>query len=541
VNRPAFDRAVEADDARFDWLDRFRLDLAERKISVQPMEPSPLPPALLLKIEASNWGRAADSACRQGLRWAGAWAEEDDAGFLLSACLEKRGTYLILRTRVAAKHPDLPSQAPYYWAADRTERHIQDLFGIRFEGHPDPRRWTRHQAWDEAAYPLRKSFPAAGFPPAATPADQDYPFLKAQGASVYEIPVGPVHAGIIEPGHFRFHAIGETVLHLEERLGYVHKGIEKIAEGRDPDGLARLAGRVSGDTTVGHAWAACLAMERAAALDIPPRAAYLRGILAERERVANHLWDLGALCNDVGFAFGYYQFGRLRELWLRENQALFDHRLMMDRIVPGGVAVDVNTEAAARMRDSILALRKELSELVTILDANSSLEDRFLGAGVLPAETAAVLGALGFVGRASGQTFDVRQDAPYAPYDRLNVRVPLESQSDIASRFWVRYKELRAALRLIEQMLADLPPGDLAAPWQKPREGAAGFGVVEGWRGEILCYVRFDQNNRIGRYYPRDPSVINWPALEKLILNNIVPDFPVCNKSVNGSYSGHDL
>ncbi|MBS1214412.1 MAG: dehydrogenase (Ubiquinone) 30 kDa subunit, partial [Proteobacteria bacterium] len=330
-------------------------------------------------------------------------------------------------------------------------------------------------------------------------------------------------------------------LHLEERLGYVHKGIEKIAEGRDPAGLARLAGRVSGDSTVGHAWAACLAMERAAGIEAPVRAAFVRGVLAERERVINHLWDLGALCNDVGFAFGYYQLGRLREQWLRENQSWFGHRLLMDRIVPGGVAVDVSPQVAGRMATSVATLRKELDELLTILDANSSLEDRFIGAGLLSRELAMALGAVGFVGRASGQTFDARRDVPYPPYDRLNVRVPLESQGDVSSRFWVRYKELRAGLRLIEQMLAEMPAGELGATWRTPAAGAEGFAAVESWRGEILCFVRFGAGNTIARYWPRDPSVINWPALEKLVLGNIVPDFPVCNKSVNGSYSGHDL
>lgn len=524
-----------------DAFGEFCLKLGAHGIKVKPVEPSPLPPFQVIEVGREDWGLAAQHAQAENWRWAGAWAEDRGTVLAVCACLQKQETYLILRTYLAPDKAVLPSHAPHYWAADRPERHIQDLFGIRFEGHPDARRWTRHQAWDEKIYPLRKGFPVAGRTPANTPPDRDYPFLKAQGASVHEIPVGPIHAGIIEPGHFRFQAIGETVLHLEERLGYVHKGIEKIAEGRDPAGLTRLAGRVSGDTTVGHAWAACLAMERAAALDIPPRAAYLRGILAERERVANHLWDLAALCNDVGFAFGYYQFGRLRELWLRENLAWFGHRLLMDRVVPGGVVVDVAPETAQRMGRSVAALCKELDELLVILDANSSLEDRFLGAGVLPAATAAALGALGFVGRASAQSFDVRKDVPYAPYHRLDVRVPVETQGDVSSRFWVRYKELRAGLRLIGQMLDEMPQGELCVPWRTPDEGAEGFAAVEGWRGEILCYVRFDGNNRIGRYWPRDPSVVNWPALEKLVLGNIVPDFPVCNKSVNGSYSGHDL
>lgn len=524
-----------------DGFERLCVKLGSQEIRARAMEPSPLPPARCIELDAADWGRIAAIAQAEDWRWAGAFAEDRGEELAVNACLEKQGLYLIIRTQVAPEPASLPSQAPHYWAADRSERHIQDLFGIRFEGHPDGRRWIRHQAWDSHSYPLRKAFPRDGRMAGETPPDRDYPFLRAQGASVYEIPVGPVHAGIIEPGHFRFQAVGETVLNLEERLGYVHKGIEKIAEGRDPMALARLAGRVSGDTTVGHTHAACLAMERAAGIEAPPRAAWLRGLLAERERVVNHLWDLGALCNDVGFAFGYYHFGRLRESWLRDNQTWFGHRLLMDRIVPGGVAVDLAPEAAGSMKDSLTALRKELDELLTILDANSSLEDRFLGAGTLAVESASALGALGFVGRASGRSFDVRKDVPYPPYDRLNVSVPLESQGDVSSRFWVRYKELRVALRLIREMLEGLPEGAIAAPWTTPREDSEGFAAVEGWRGEILCFIRFGAGNTISRYWPRDPSTVNWPALEKLILGNIVPDFPVCNKSVNGSYSGHDL
>jgi Ni,Fe-hydrogenase III large subunit/NADH:ubiquinone oxidoreductase subunit C len=495
-----------------------------------------------LPVDASHWGEAAQLARGNGARWAGVWADERGEVFRLYACLQYGGAYVLLQTEVPAAEPVLPSQAPHYLAADRPERHIQDLFGIRFSDHPEQlKRWTRHQAWDADSFPLRAAFPAQGFRTDAAPPDMEYPFLKAHGDSVYEIPVGPIHAGIIEPGHFRFQAVGETVLHLEERLGYVHKGIEKIAVGREPEGLARLAGRVSGDTAVGHAWAACMAMERAAGINIPPRAQYVRAVLAERERIINHLWDMAALCNDVAFSFGFYQFGRLRELWLRENLAFFGHRLMMDCIVPGGVRCDLSSEALAQTRQSLAALGRELSELIIIIDNNSSLEDRFLRCGKLSLAQAEALGALGFVGRSSGQSFDVRKDIPYAPYDQLQVDVPLERDGDVAARFWIRYKELRATIRLCRQLLEQLPGGALLAPWTPPRAGAESMAAVEGWRGEILCFVRFADNNRIARYYPRDPSIVNWPALEKIVLENIVPDFPVCNKSVNGSYSGQDL
>ena len=496
---------------------------------------------MLWQIESRHWQLFSQYALEHNLRWAAGWAEHAETVFIVNACFEKEGIYVLLRTRINTNNPELPSQATVYPAANRSERHTQDLFGISFAGHPDNRRWTRHQAWGKHSYPLRKDFSVQGEPQAVTPPDMNYPFVKAFGAGVYEIPVGPVHAGIIEPGHFRFLAVGELILNLEERLGYVHKGIEKIAEGRTPDSLARLAGRVSGDTTVGHCWAACRAMEQAAGITIPPRAALIRGILAERERVANHLGDMGAICNDVAFVFAQMQFTRLRELWLRTHASVFGHRLLMDRIVPGGVSCDLSETACTLIKQEMLQLKNELSEVMPAIDLNSSLEDRLYTAGYLSPETAAAFGTLGYVGRASDQDFDVRRDAPYSPYNQVTFKVALEDKGDIASRFWVRYKEINAALKLIDQFIAQLAEGDLLADWQTPPAGSEALGIVEGWRGEITTYVRFDSDNKIARFYPRDPSILNWPALEKLTLNNIVPDFPVCNKSLNGSYSGNDL
>ncbi|HEB77842.1 MAG TPA: Ni,Fe-hydrogenase III large subunit [Methylothermaceae bacterium] len=507
---------------------------------IEVREADTLTPAAVWQIPANAWDRAAELARGQGWRWSAGWGEDWGDTLRVNALLERQGRYLLLRAEVPAADPRLPSQAPHYPAADRSERHTRNLLGIDFEGG-DGRRWTRHQAWSEDEHPLRKDFPAAGQPPQTTPPDCDYPFVAAQGAGVYEIPVGPVHAGIIEPGHFRFQAVGETILNLEERLGYVHKGIEKIAEGRDPEGLARLVGRVSGDTTVGHTWAACLALERACGVEAPERAAFLRAILAERERIANHLGDMGAICNDVAFAFAHYQFGRLRENWLRTNRELFGHRLLMDRVVPGGVNVDLDKAAIDRLDTELNRLGRELDELITICDRNTTLGDRIYTTGRLTVKTATAFGCLGYVGRCAGQGFDARRDAPYPPYDQLTVKGVVEEAGDVASRFWVRYKEIRIAMRLLRVMIGRLPGGEIRTELPRPRAGAEGLGIVEGWRGEIVAYVRFDADGRIDRYFPRDPSWLNWPALERIVLENIVPDFPVCNKSVNGSYSGVDL
>lgn len=492
-------------------------------------------------VNSDDWCRLAEILHSFDMRWAAGWAEQGTTEYQVHACFARRRCYLQLVTRLALQKPQIPSQAGVYPAASRSERHTRDMYGIEFSGDTDARPWIRHEAWSKHEYPLRKDFPLSGDAAEVTPPNTNYQFVKARGSGVYEIPVGPVHAGIIEPGHFRFQAVGETVLNLEERLGYVHKGIEKLAEGRTPEQLSKLAGRISGDTTVAHSWAACRAMEQAGDIVIPLRAAFLRGLLCERERIANHLGDVGAICNDVGFAFAQMQMTRLREQWLRSQQQWFGHRLLMDTLTPGGVKHDISAETIASMHTELRDLRAELDEIIPALDLNSSLEDRLYTAGYLSVKTATDFGALGYVGRASGQDVDARRDVCYAPYDLLSLKVEVEDQGDVASRVWIRIKEVFASMKLIRQILNELPDDGIQADWSVPQADSYGLGIVEGFRGEIISFVRFGRQNTIERFYPRDPSLFNWLALEKIVINNIVPDFPVCNKSVNGSYSGYDL
>jgi Ni,Fe-hydrogenase III large subunit len=543
--------------SRFDWLSEFLARLDDDRPIARHGDAVVLAPAHRLELDAEDWGAAGRIAAAMGLRHAGVWADPLEPGpvenpgenppeiegpaIRVQACVERDGDYLILQTLVPQTRPFLDSHTPMFPGVDRLERHAQDLTGVRFHGHPDERRWTRHQAWSTDDFPLRADFPIEGRSTRRTPADVDYPFARIQGSGVYEIPVGPVHAGIIEPGHFRFQAAGEDVLRLEERLGYVHRGIEKLAVGRDPQGLMRLAGRVSGDSTVAYAWAAAQAMERAAGCEPPPRAMSLRALLAERERIANHLGDIGAICNDVGFAFAHVQCARLREQWQRRSAALFGHRLMMDTLVPGGVAHDISETDFRELRLDHAALQKAIAPLFDIIDDHPSLDDRLIGTGILAQADARALGCTGYVGKASGLAFDVRRDSPYAPYDQVRVEVSEETAGDVAARVRVRMKEVRASLWMLDRLLDALPEGKIAAPFLVPQEGAMGLGLIEGWRGEILCFVRFAAEGRIARYFPRDPSWFTWPALERLIHGNIVPDFPVCNKSVNGSYAGVDL
>lgn len=525
-----------------DWLAFFLNRCEDEHITVLAAPEHLLHPAQLVHIKARDWSHSARLLHETGVRWRALWVEQPKTEWLrVNACFCRDGKYLVLRCEIPLATPLLPSHTPIFPSANRPERHAQDLYGIVFSDHPDHRRWTRHHAWNEDTYPLRLDFPKLPEVRKESPPDNDYPFFRAQGSGVYEIPVGPVHAGIIEPGHFRFQAVGETILNLEERLGYVHKGIEKIAEGRDPVGLARLAGRVSGDSTVAHAWAACQAMERAAGVELPKRALALRAILAERERIANHLGDIGAICNDVGFAFAQMQCSRLREDWLRDNQAVFGHRLLMDLIVPGGVNIDPTPEGLRLLAEGSHKLKAELDQLLPILEDNPSLEDRLLGTGILSTEIAESLGVTGYLGKASGMDYDVRRDHGYAPYDQLKIVSPCLQSGDVAARLQIRANEISHSLDLIKQVSTDLPDGSISADWIHPKAGSEGLGLVEGWRGEIITHIRFGDNGRIARFFPRDPSWLNWPALEILIQDNIVPDFPVCNKSVNGSYSGQDL
>ena len=529
---------------RFEWLSGYLAELEDEHIVVHSGSGEALAPAHLLHVDPEDWAKAAVVAKNMDLRWAGIWGDEQAGEIVLSAVVARPGAYLVLRTAVPLERPQIASHAAIYPGANRMERHLADMLGVRFTDHPDGRRWTRHQAWDESQYPLRSDFPLQGLNPKRTPADSDYPFPPIQGSGVYEIPVGPVHAGTIEPGHFRFQAAGEPILRLEERLGYTHKGIEKIAVGRDADGLARIAGRISGDSCVAHTWAACQALERACGTKPPERASLIRGLLCERERVANHLGDIGSICNDVGFSFALMQCHALREQWLRRNLDLSGHRLMMNSLVPGGVALDVDAGVIETLRKDHAQLRAQIRPLFDIFDDHPSLEDRLLGTGRLSPETAKVLGVSGYVGKASGQAIDLRKDALYAPYTRLQFNVAQSQAGDVAARLAIRQEEVHSSLNLMDEMLGMLERlkdqqglhVDLPA-----RPGGEGLGLIDGWRGEIISYVRLDRDCRVARFFARDPSWFTWPALEQLLPGNIVPDFPVCNKSVNGSYSGHDL
>ncbi len=440
-----------------------------------------------------------------------------------------------------------PSLSPVRPSANRLERAAHDLFGLTAERSTDPRPWLDHDAWG-----VRR--PLSGQPAAPAPNPGPYTFLPVEGQGLHQIPVGPVHAGIIEPGHFRFTANGETVVRLEERLGYVHKGIEGAMRGRTLEEAARLAARVSGDSTVAHGLAFARAVEAALGVAVPPRAVWLRALMAELERIANHLGDIGAVCNDAAFAFMLAEMSQLRERVLRAADACFGHRLMMDRVVPGGVAVDLAEGGGALLLDLVADLRRRFPPLVAIYDGKASLQDRTVSTGIVSTGLVNRFGAGGHVGRASGRGVDARRSPGYPPYDDLEFEIPVLTEGDVNARVWIRIREVEQSLGLVEQIVRRLPgvPRGPDGTTPLPRvplggaEGGAGAGgegmaLVESFRGEIMTWVRVAGDGTVDRCHPRDPSWFQWPLLEAAIEGNIVADFPLCNKSFNCSYSGHDL
>jgi Ni,Fe-hydrogenase III large subunit len=487
-------------------------------------------------VLADAWVSTANSVVEAGGRLVALWAAERSNLFVVCAAYATaeglRWVELPLGAGVT-KYPDLSKT---FYFAGRMQRAIADLVGVDAEG-ADDRLWLNHGAWPSDYHPLRKR--PTGKEMFLDRGVTDYPFVRVEGEGVHEIPVGPVHAGIIEPGHFRFSIVGEKVLRLEERLGYVHKGIEKRFTQLEPLEACKLAGRVSGDSTVAHAWGYCMALEDACGVEISARTAWLRGLMLERERVANHLGDLGALANDAGLAFGLTQFSRLRELWQRTSHDAFGHRFMMDAVYPGG-ARDANEPIRERMRRDCEYFAKQVQYLRGIIDEHAGLQDRFINAGKLRPALAAQLGVTGFAARASGHAIDMRCDQAWAPYESLDVQMATHRNGDVAARVSVRFDEVFESLRLIYDICDKLPLGEHQTQVKIPSGEAYGAGWVEGWRGEVFCALELEEG-AIRRCHVHDPSWQNWPALEHAVMDNIVPDFPLINKSFNLSYSGHDL
>jgi len=486
-----------------------------------------------LMVDEDGWAAVGERLAVGNLSALGLWADGETlhlavfdpeaARFAIVSHRSQAGAFLSL----AAWHPPL----------QRLERTIRDLHGLVAIGADDARPWLDHGRWPIRA-PLGPAIP--------TPADGDapppaYPFLRVHGESLHQIPVGPVHAGIIEPGHFRFTANGETVVRLEERLGYVHKGTEQLMTGATIDQAAKLIGRISGDSTVAYALAFARAAEAATRTAVPARAQALRAVMAELERIANHWADIGAICTDAAFALLHARCNIHRERVMRLMALGFGHRFAMDRVVPGGVTVDLSVEGASQILDLVRTQRRALARVMTVYDDTASLLDRTMETGILRPGLARRFAAGGFVGRASGRNFDARRQAVYPPYDRLRFVVPVLDDGDVNARLRVRAAELAESHNMLEQLLGDLPRGPIRSALAITGGPAEGVALVESFRGDVLVWLRLDEEGRVARCHARDPSWFQWPLLEAVIEGNIVADFPLCNKSFNCSYSGHDL
>ena len=501
-------------------------------------------PAQRAQVSSGQLLTACRLAWEQDGRLVALWGSDEGdrhRGFCLRVAVEDRDGLTVLEHTLPDADARYPDVTPIFPAADRMQRATYDLLGIAAESD-DQRPWSWMASWPIDRFPLRRAFDAAA---QWEPGQEEYEFVKVAGDGVHEIPVGPVHAGIIEPGHFRFQVVGEKVLRLEERLGYTHKGTEKRFEGLPLLEAGRLAGRISGDSTVAYAWAYAQAVECIAGVLPPPRAMWLRALCLERERLANHLGDLGALGNDGGFAFGLAQFSRLREDVQRMSARAFGHRMLMDVVVPGGVAHDLALEYVNEMHDEADRIARQVAALRGIYDEHAGLQDRFRNCGRVTPELATKLGLVGLAGRASGQARDVRCDFPSAPYDVLDVRMAVATSGDVAARVAVRFDEALESTRLIASITAALldpgAAGDIRlVPRDLPSHRLA-LGYIEGWRGPVLVALESGADGTIRRCRPQDPSWVNWPVIEHAVIGNIVPDFPLINKSFNLSYSGHDL
>jgi Ni,Fe-hydrogenase III large subunit len=474
-----------------------------------------------------GWRQAIDQLATGRAVLLGLWG---DAAMVHMALFDEPGSDAAVISYVC-KSGKYPSVGARHAPAIRLERAIKDLFGLEAINAPDTRPWLDLGFWG-IRHPLGKKTTARG--------QSHYDFLPAEGEGLHQIPVGPVHAGIIEPGHFRFTANGEHVVRLEQRLGWVHKGIESLMKGATLEQASKLAARTSGDSTVAYAFAFAQAVEAAMGIKVSPRASYLRALMAELERLANHFGDIGAICNDASFSLMQAHCAVLRERTLRAAEAGFGHRLMMDMIVPGGLSRDIASKGPAEAAALVAAVRDVFPDLIELYDNTASLQDRTVTTGIVKPELAVQFGAGGYVGRASGRAFDARRAFGYAPYDKLSFEVPVLDAGDVNARVWLRIREVEQSLSIIDQLLAAIPAGAIKAPLGKARS-CEGLGIAEAFRGDVLVWIRLDGNGRVARCHLRDASWFQWPLLEAAIEENIVADFPLCNKSFNCSYSGHDL
>ncbi len=449
--------------------------------------------------------------------------------------------WLILTTNLLGDNRIFKSITPKVHAATWYEREIRDMFGLIAQGHPDLRRLVRKADWMKGTHPLKKDFPWNHVMERQAPTGK-MEALFVEGEGVFEVAVGPIHAGIIEPGHFRFTMAGEPIMHLDLQHFWKHRGVEKLFEQQTLMEAVPLAERVSGDTTMGHSLAYCQAVETILEISVPRRAKFLRSLFLELERVHNHLGDVGAICNDTAFALVHSHCGRLKERLMQWNDRLTGSRFLRGVNCVGGVRIDCSTDQLHSLVRELDAIKPDFEEIEAILGHNASLADRLETTGIVKNRTAWDHGAVGVVARASGIDRDIRRDRPFAAYDEISINVANGSHGDVRGRMQIRRHEIHESIRVIRDIQRALPDGPLRADVPTVASpGAWALSAVEGWRGEILYFVMAGEQGRIHRCKVRDPSFVNWPVIQLAVIGNIIPDFPLINKSFNLSYAGNDL
>ncbi len=498
---------------------------------------------LYLEVSTRDFGPAClcfhKSLCSAVMMFFAQDCRKEQKGFRLDCVFMsgRLGGWVFVHTNISEEDPGFDSLAKDIYSASLFERQIKEMFGIEPVGNPDHRRLNLHdEVWPRGQYPLRKDFVMN----ADLKAVGEYRFSRVEGEGVFEVPVGPVHAGIIGPGHFRFSSAGEPIINLEARLGFTHRGVEKLFEGRSALAEVRLSELVCGDSSFAHSLAFCMALEKVYACDIPERARLLRGIFLELERMYNHAHGISGIALDVGFSYPAAYASIIKEALLSLNEKLCANRYLKGINTCGGVLRDIASQEAGLLRNSLKMIGRDFVDLKRILDSNVSFMDRVDTTGVLKRKTAEDLGVVGLAARATGIPMDLRKDFP-GIYSQVRFKVVTEEGGDVLSRLRVRMREFEGSILLIEQFLNKLIPGDLICSLPVKNSPGFGLGYAEAWRGQVLYWVKIDKDGLIQRCKIVDPSMHNWQGLCFAVLGDIIPDFPVCNKSFDLSYSGNDL
>ncbi|HNQ89118.1 MAG TPA: hydrogenase [Verrucomicrobiota bacterium] len=427
-----------------------------------------------------------------------------------------------------------PALTPDCTAAHLFERELAEQWGVRPEGHPWFKPVRFHRAYRDGA-------DAWGRPPQAPLEPCVTDFFRVEGEEVHEVAVGPVHAGVIEPGHFRFQCHGERVFHLEISLGYQHRGIERALVGGPTPRTLPTMETLAGDTTIGHALAYAQIVEALSGAQVPARAHALRAIALELERLANHTGDLGALAGDVGFLPTASYCGRLRGDFLNLTALLCGNRFGRGFVRPGGVGFDLNRDQVRELDRRLGQIFDDTADAVELLWQTSSVRARFENAGPLSRETCVALGLVGVAARACGLERDARHEFPIGLYQFAQIPVSTLPAGNVFARAYVRWLEIQRSTAFIREQLVMLPEGPVRVATRPLAPGAAVASITEGWRGEICHAALTDGRGRFAHYKIVDPSFHNWMGLALALRDQQISDFPLCNKSFNLSYCGHDL